>query len=113
MSSKEWGNRACFEASIRGIPLIPDKSPNVRFSQVAGISINEHPRTIGVNHDSEPKLGEVTPQVTPQVIPEVMVFVPSGSRVFNDWEGMKGLGQALAVIDFIRIARHSAIARVN
>ena len=43
---------------------------------------------------------------------KVMAFVPSGARVFNDLEGMKGFGQALAIIDFIRIARHSEIVRM-
>ena len=43
---------------------------------------------------------------------EVMTFVSSCSRVFNDLEGMKGLGQAFAIIDFVRIARHSAIVRM-
>lgn len=43
---------------------------------------------------------------------EVMAFVPSCSRVSNDLEGMKGLGLALAIIDFVRIARHSEIVRM-
>ena len=50
------------EAWGRGIPLILDKAPNVRFSQVAGVFITEFPRPATLEDT-----GEVIPAVTDPV----------------------------------------------
>ena len=55
------------EAWGRGIPLILDKSPNVRFSQVAGIFITEFPRTNTEINDPGP---ESRPESRPEPRPE-------------------------------------------
>jgi predicted HTH transcriptional regulator len=44
------------EAWGRGIPLILEKAPNVRFTQVAGIFITEFPRPVAsIDTESEPE----------------------------------------------------------
>ena len=45
------------EAWGRGIPLILDKAPNVKFSQVAGIFITEFPRPVEPQHESGAQSG--------------------------------------------------------
>lgn len=60
------------EAWGRGIPLILEKAPNVRFSQVAGIFITEFPRLVTAGNPAEE---QVTPQVTPQFTPQVMTLL--------------------------------------
>jgi ATP-dependent DNA helicase RecG len=54
------------EAWGRGIPLILDKAPNVRFNQIAGIFITEFPRP-----ESGLKSGAAREQVTGQVTGQV------------------------------------------
>lgn len=69
------------EAWGRGIPLILEKAPNVRFTQVAGIFITEFPRAVSESDTSitppveAPVEAPGTPPVTPQVTPPVAVLV--------------------------------------
>ena len=62
------------EAWGRGIPLILEKAPNVRFSQAAGIFITEFPRPMATEDagaQSRPESSKVTPEVTPEVTGQV------------------------------------------
>ncbi len=61
------------EAWGRGIPLILEKSPDVRFTQVAGIFITEFPRSI--HAENTPSEAPVEAPVTPPVTPPVAVLV--------------------------------------
>ena len=88
------------EAWGRGIPLILDKAPNTRFSQVAGIFITEFPRPVEPKHESgaqtEAQSGvesgvESGSDFTGQVTPEVRLMLGILNGEMNRREIMKGL----------------------
>jgi ATP-dependent DNA helicase RecG len=79
------------EAWGRGIPLILEKAPNVRFSQVAGIFITEFPRLVADGEVAEEVTAPVTPQVTAQVTAQVAAFCqdPRSSKEIMELLGLR------------------------
>ena len=73
---------------MRGIPLILEKSPDVRFTQVAGIFITEFPRPI--HAENTPSEASVTPQVTPPVAPPVAHAPPVAPQVMMLLQSING-----------------------
>ena len=85
------------EAWGRGIPLILEKAPNVRFSQLAGIFITEFPRP-SASEDLESGLEsgpDYTGQVTPEVTPEVARLL----KMISGEQSRRELQEALGLRD--------------